>query len=102
MGYNLERAYRYQLKHKGYTRGPWRVESGAIVGANGERIGGADRGEVRVSPPERDENVRLMAAAPELLKACKIALAALGNSFAEDRKRAQVKVLKAVNQGEGR
>lgn len=49
------------------TKGPWRVVSGAIVGPGGVRIGGADRSEKRVSPVERDENVRLMGAARELL-----------------------------------
>ena len=86
----------------GYTKGPWKVESGEIVGPSGVRIGGAARDEVRVSPPERDKNVRMIAAAPELLKAFKIAIVALGSGFAEDRKRAQAKVLKAVNQAEGR
>jgi len=54
-----------------YTQGPWRVESGEIVGAEGQRVGGAARDEMRVSPTERDQNVRLMASAPELLENCK-------------------------------
>lgn len=46
------------------------MESGEIVGPGGVRIGGADRSEVRVSPVERDGNVRLMATGPELFETC--------------------------------
>ena len=50
-----------------HTPGPWHVESGCIVQTNGVNIGGADRNDSRTSPCERDRNVDLMAAAPEML-----------------------------------
>lgn len=62
-----------------HTPGPWRYEYGAVYATKAPdrepgarvdvRIGLADREETFTDPSERDANVQLMAAAPELLDA---------------------------------
>ena len=96
------------MRDRGPTsKGPWDYQE-RPAGASGHfqywitAEGYRRIADVHQQQGQTENNARLIAAAPELLKACKIALAALGNSFTEDRKRAQAKVLKAVNQAEGR
>lgn len=58
-----------------HTPGPWTVESGSVFGhAGSARVALADRKEGLIRPVERDANVRLIAAAPDLLEACGQAL----------------------------
>lgn len=59
-----------------HTPGPWTSASGSVWKGDpfadpegAYKIGGADRDEPRTLPVERDDNVRLMAAAPSLLTA---------------------------------
>ena len=54
-----------------YTAGPWTYQYGAVY-AGETRIGLADREEPKTRPTERDSNVRLMAAAPDLLDALRM------------------------------
>ena len=71
---------------KQHTPGPWRVEFGCVyrVGLRGygpdgdemSRIALMDRDNPLTIPTERDANARLIAAAPELLKAGKCVIAA--------------------------
>lgn len=57
-----------------HTPGPWEYESGSIWSDLAGRIGRADRDNPTTCPTERDANARLMAASPELLAACELAL----------------------------
>lgn len=75
-----------------HTKGPWRIdcwhgqhdECGAlIVGANGERICDT-AGEFYLRPSECIANARLIAAAPDLLHACKHALNAFEKNWCID------------------
>lgn len=55
-----------------YTPGPWIMHSGMVWDAKGEvGIARMDRDEPNTEPCERDNNARLIAAAPELLEALK-------------------------------
>ena len=96
------------MRDRGPTsKGPWDYQE-RPAGASGHfqywitAEGYRRIADVHQQQGQTENNARLIAAAPELLKACKIAIVALGSGFAEDRKRAQAKVLKAVNQAEGR
>jgi hypothetical protein len=55
-----------------HTPGPWAYEFGAVYGADEDgisiRLLLADRGEESTSPTERDRNLQLAAAAPEMLE----------------------------------
>ncbi len=60
-----------------HTPGPWVFAYGSVYvehGLNDEtsnRIALMDRNNLQTEPTERDSNARLIAAAPELLEACK-------------------------------
>ena len=57
------------------TLGPWKVVSGAVYTQDDRPIADMVRNEeaskAGIYPVERDDNARLIAAAPELLEACK-------------------------------
>jgi hypothetical protein len=55
------------------TPGPWHVDCGEVVNAEGVSLIRANRDEPRTTPCERDRNIDLCAAAPELLAACEVA-----------------------------
>ena len=60
----------------GHTPGPWKVVSGAVETGSGIPIASMDRESGNGTlPVERDENARLIAAAPDLRSACSSALA---------------------------
>lgn len=71
------------------TPGPWVAQYGAVYDASGEvRLLLADREEAETRPVERDANVRLAAAAPDLLAclqsvACDLEAYIGGDSFDE-------------------
>lgn len=52
-----------------HTHGPWICEYGSVYTANGKRLLQADREEPATMPIERDANVRLAAAVPDMLEA---------------------------------
>ena len=61
-----------------HTPGPWKVVTGAVVRASDEAlIASMDRSEYAskagIYPVERDENARLIAAAPDLLRLLQLA-----------------------------
>ena len=56
-----------------YTPGPWHVQNGSVYDAQGRRLALMDREPNGLSPVEKTENARLMAAAPSLLRAAKAA-----------------------------
>jgi len=63
-----------------HTPGPWKVISGAIVHSSdsapvAEMNRTEEASKAGIYPVERDANAHLIAAAPELLKACKRLLA---------------------------
>jgi hypothetical protein len=65
-----------------HTPGPWKMDSGQVVRvSDGAVIANMDRSEeaskAGIYPVERDDNARLIAAAPELLEACNSALVEL-------------------------
>ena len=63
-----------------HTEGKWRVLDGAILSGKINKYGNwIIAGLDRVRTEEDEANLRLMAAAPELLAACKMALSALDN-----------------------
>ena len=49
-----------------HTPGPWKFTSGAVYSGTGSRLLLADRENPRTSGAERDDNLRLAAAAPEM------------------------------------
>jgi hypothetical protein len=57
------------MEAKGFTPGPWLYEYGAVYQAAKGRIVLADRDNPETLPTERDANLRLCAAAPDLLAA---------------------------------
>ena len=83
-----------KMKH---TPGPWVCHSGAVYqdGPNiwpkgeedGSRLLLADRDNPQTSPCERDRNVELAAAAPDLLDACRAALAHLAEPLSDTASR---------------
>lgn len=65
-----------------HTPGPWVFAYGSVyvdrdnlTDANAIRIAMMDRGDSHTTPTERDSNARLIAAAPDLLKALQTLLA---------------------------
>lgn len=56
-----------------HTPGPWAVISGEVCAAGYGAIAHCDRDNRNTKPVERDANARLIAAAPDLLEALKVA-----------------------------
>jgi hypothetical protein len=68
-----------------YTPGPWRVESDTdICSAAGEFVATAHFPESTVGTAREYGNAALIAAAPELLEACTIALALVRDTWIAD------------------
>ena len=97
------------MRDRGPTsKGPWDYQE-RPAGASGHfqywitAEGYRRIADVHQQQGQTENNARLIAAAPELLKACKIALDALGcDRIREDRLVAQRIIHKAVKQAEGR
>ena len=77
------------------TPGPWSYGSGAVYHAEKGRLILADRENPNTSPAERDTNLRLCAAAPDLLAALESLLADAGQGKMETIHRTQLALLKA-------
>lgn len=63
-----------------HTPGPWEARIGdthTVIGAWGDSICGMQRNTCSRAHAEQDANARLIAAAPELLEACKLSEAVL-------------------------
>lgn len=87
-----------------FTPGPWLFEYGSVY-AGDTRIAMADRGEDKTMPTERDNNCRLIAAAPELYEALEALLmnscAPLGHSKLDRYGEACDKARKALAKARG-
>lgn len=80
-----------------HTPGPWQVDVYVVTGATFvEQVGGPSLAHVLGKPgplePYIAANARLIAAAPDLLAACKVAFEAFGSSFATDHDKAMALV----------
>ena len=53
------------------TPGRWKVDSGSVCTESGIEIAHADRNEPRTRPVERDDNMRAIAAVPDMIEALK-------------------------------
>lgn len=89
-----------------HTPGPWIFAYGSVYRGdetindeNAPRIALMDRNEPTTQPTERDANARLIAAAPDLLEACRVACAALneaGEKYYEQWEQCKVALEKAT------
>lgn len=84
-----------------YTQGPWEADYDVVVDDSGIRIATiADRAN---TPDALEANARLIAAAPDLLFACRAALTKLGNLSPESRHEGTERALRdAIRKAGGR
>lgn len=83
-------------KHK-HTPGPWDVEHDTeIIAAEGQRIAEADTRSINFVNGEATANAHLIAAAPDLLRACEWALSMMdGGRLEEDIMHLRAAIAKA-------
>lgn len=87
--------------HATHTPGPWTVRSGSVVKYDNSRpsgeipIASMDRESGNgTAPAERDDNARLIAAAPELLAACQVAIAMMEGDNLDEKFDGEAEVIR--------
>ena len=101
------------MAKKKYSLGPWRAEGGMVVDSRDNIVAiryswthlvkdtSIERGG-HITPVEADANNRLLAAAPDLLRACHVALDALGcDRVRQERLDAQKIIHAAIQKAQG-
>ena len=85
------------IGESGPTDGPWRSNGFEVLARSGVRI--ANTWSSAISSKEYEANARLIAASPDLLEACKIALDAIERSHWHEITRAAIYA--AIKKAEG-
>lgn len=97
-----------------HTPGPWYYVTGAVYDKPFEDVGKTARciairatdrdayGGFRIDPSEKDANMRLIAAAPEMLEALKELCGAVSTGTLQQKNKAYGKAIDAIAKAEGK